>query len=185
MRRTLVVMAAAPDRRAAGLESSMAADDYAVSVCERLVETLRKASAVPDAELFVSCDSPDAVAFFREVIPAGSPIMVHEGIRPGERLARCFEHLCDPGNSVVAVRSDVPLLPSLCIELAFDALASGDVGIVLGPAPDGFYLTGLRALALDLITRIDWDAPDALDEITALAADLGIGWYLLPEPAPM
>jgi glycosyltransferase A (GT-A) superfamily protein (DUF2064 family) len=175
MRRTIAVMAASDARRAQN------APDQA---CERLLCMLEKASAVPDAELVVSCDSSDAIAFFREVTCAGTTCLVHEGQNQGDRLRHCFEQLCDPGNGVVAVRSDVPLRPSLCLELAFDALASGDVGIVLGPAPDGFYLVGMRALNPDLLTRIDWDAPDALDEITALAADLGIGWYLLPESAP-
>ena len=182
MRRTVVVMAAGPDRRTEIEGACPPLDEQAAIACERLVDTLCKASAVPDAELVISCDSADSIAFFREVTPPGAPIVVHEGLNHGERLARCFRHLCDPSNAVVAVRSDIPTLPARSLELAFDALASDEVTIALGPtAGGGFYLAGLRAPALDLVAHLDWDALDAPDRIAALAAEIGTGWYLLPE----
>ena len=168
MRRTIAVMAASDARRA------QSALDQA---CERLLRVLDKASAVPDAELVVSCDSSDAIAFFREITPPATSFLVHEGENQGDRLRRCFEDLCEPGRAVVVIGADAP---ARSLELAFDALASARVDIVLGPTDGASCLVGMTAFHPDLFAGIDWSAPRPLDEIVESAARLGLGWYLLP-----
>lgn len=168
MRRTIVVMTA-PN---AGREGGSPDRAY-----ECLLWMLEKASAVPDAELVVSCDSSDAIAFFREVTCAGTSFLVHEGENQGDRLRRCFEQLCEPGRAVVVIGADVP---ARSLELAFDALASGNVDVVLGATDGALCLIGMTAFHPELFAGIDWSAPRLLDKIVESAARLSLGWYLLP-----
>jgi hypothetical protein len=57
------------------------------------------------------------------------------------------------------VGTDLPGLPRTLLDSARQALSATDA--VLGPADDGgFYLVGLRACPLGLLTDLPWSTPD-------------------------
>lgn len=116
---------------------------------------LKKAAAVPDVELVIRTDS---------------------------HAACFFERLCEPGRSVVIIGIHSPALPARWLELAFDALASGKVDVVFGPAINGgCYLIGMNSYHAELFRDMEWDSPDVLKRCIERAAELGLGWFLLPE----
>ena len=112
---------------------------------------LTKAASVPDAETFICTDD----------------------------LAGCFERFSEPGRSVVVVTNDIP---ARYMELAFDALASGQADVVFGPTSDGdYYLIGMNSPHPGLLQNMEWDSPEVLKRSVERAAELGLGWFLLPE----
>lgn len=117
-------------------------------------EAMKKAASVPDAETVICTDD----------------------------LAGCFERLCEPGRSVVAIGANSPTLPVRWLELAFDALASGRVDVVFGPAIHGsFYLIGMNSFHEGSFQDMELDSPEVLKRSVERAAELGLGWFLLPE----
>ncbi len=176
--RTIVVMARPLVRGAVKTRLARAlGDDGALAVYERLLRgTLESAERVSGAAL-VLAETPDGeadgeaatVGAHDDRTPTVDPLAGRAGrwIRReqrgdglGERLAAVFADLFVGGSeSVVAVNSDSPTLPSEYLEQAFAELAPGRV--VLGPAADGgYYLIGAG--------RETWDAwAEALTELLA------------------
>ncbi len=184
MRRTLVVMAKAPipgevkTRLCPPLDGRQCAQLHESFV----LDTLEKASAVPDAELVISYAPAGMLSFFREAAPDADGYLLQKGKDLGKRLWHCLERVCEPGRAVVVIGADSPTLPVRCLELAFDALASGRVDVVLGPVSDGgYYLIGMTFPYPELFEGINWSTPEVLDKSIERTAELGLDWYLLPE----
>lgn len=147
-----------------------------------VLDVLEKASAVPDSELVVSYTPAGACSFFKIAAPEAARYMLQEGTDMRRRIAHCFRRLCEPERAVVIMGSDCPTLPALGLELAFDALASGRVNVVLGPSSNGgCYMIGMTSLHPKLFENMDWTSPDVVQKAVERAAELGLGWYLLPE----
>ncbi|MGB9587631.1 MAG: DUF2064 domain-containing protein, partial [Armatimonadota bacterium] len=134
MKRTLVVLAESHSRGQEGCQLCGVVHaekaDHSYGCCFPLI--LERASGIPDSDV--------VIAYNDQSVPLCVPKTVPKILRlslPGEGglgtwLDDCFRLMCYPGRSVVAVRSDVPMLPAMCLELAFDVLASGEVDVVLG-----------------------------------------------------
>lgn len=179
MRRTIVVLAKAPDESAGEFRSIM--DSQAASCLHEcfLLDTLEKASAVPDADLVVCSATGDDLAFLQQVSPRWTSYVPGEGMSMAERISSCLEQVWNPDTAAIILRADVPTLPARSLELAFDAMSSGGVDIVLGPCHGGgWYLVGMARPSRALLHRADWSNRDSIVEE---GAKLGLGWYLLPE----
>lgn len=83
----------------------------------------------------------------------------------GTRLRLAFRDGFREADQVCAVGTDVPLLDSGRVELAFAALAGPDQpDVVLGPAFDGgYYLIALRQPQPDLFRQIPWSTDRVLE----------------------
>lgn len=184
MRRTLVVMAKAP---IPGEVKTRLCPPLGGRQCAQLhecfvLDALEKAAAVPDAELVISYAPAGTLSFFREAAPDARGYLLQKGKDLGKRLWHCLERVCEPGTAVVVMGADSPTLPVRCLELAFDALASGRVDVVFGPAGDGgYYLIGMTFPYPELFEGVNWSTPEVLEKSIERTAELGLDWYLLPE----
>ena len=181
MRRTIVVMASAPIPGETALSPPLDQESAARLHECFLLDTLDRASAVPDTELVVSYAPIGSLGYFREIAPCAERFTLQEGKDIGSRIHHCFEQLLEPERGVAVIGTSVPTLPARSLELAFDALASDQVDVVFGPIRGGgCYLVGAKALHPELIRAVNWAADDP-QKVVELAAQLGLGWYLLPE----
>ena len=144
-----------------------------------LLDTLDRASAVPDTELVVTYSPIGSLGYFKAIACCAERFMLQRGQDVGSRIDNCFERLLEPDRAVVIMQISAPTLPARSLELAFDALRKVD--IVFGPIRSGgCYLIGAKALHPQLIRAVNW-ASDDVQKGIELAAQLGLGWYLLPE----
>lgn len=179
MRRAIIVLAKTPDETRT--EFRPVIDEQGAACLHEcfLLDTLDKASAVPDADLVICSATGDDIPFLREVSPEWTKYMPGEGMTMNDRMTFCFDQLLEMDVAVVFVTADAPTLPARSLELAFDALAAGNVDVVLGPCVgEGLYLIGMTAAHHELLRRVDWNKPAGIIE---RLADLGLGWYMLPE----
>lgn len=182
MRRTLAVMAKAPIPAAV---KTRLCPPLSLPIAARLheqfiLDVFEKASMVPDAELVVCYTPAAALSFFREAAPDAAGYILQKGENIGERMSHCFELLCEPGRSVAVIGTDSPTLPARYLELAFDVLTSGQVGVVFGPSGGGCYLVGANSHCPELFRDIGRSSEEILEQSVERAAGLGLGWYLLP-----
>jgi len=144
-----------------------------------LLDTLDRASAVPDTELVVAYAPIGSLGYFKAIACCAERFMLQRGQDVGSRIDNCFERLLETERAVVILDTSVPTLPARSLELAFDAL--GKVDVVFGPIRGGgCYLIGAKALHPQLFREVNWDSDDIQKGIE-LAARLGLGWYVLPE----
>lgn len=147
-----------------------------------IMDAAEKGARIPDVDLVVSCAPTGTIPFFRDVVPGAEKYIYQTGKNPSAKLVNLFKALSEPGRAVVAVGVDLPTLPARCLELAFDALDTGSVDVVLGPATGGgCYLVGMTSPVFELLHYVPWGTSESLDGCVDRAAELGLGWYLLPE----
>lgn len=184
MRRTLAVITTAP---IPGQASKLLCPPLDLSTAARLheqfiIDTVAKASSVPDTDLVVAYSPDGTLPFFRAIAPNAAGFVLQEDMTIGERITSIFDEFSGPGRAVIVVNDDSPTIPARSFELAFDALASEEVDIVLGPIRDGhLYLIGMSGSHPDLLRGMVWTGPSALQKDIDHIAKSGLGWYLLPE----
>ncbi len=169
MRRKIIVLAKSPRETQWVLADAM---DAQMASCLHeclLMDTLEKASAVPDAELSVRPATSDDVDFLRAISPDYALCMASDDV---------MEQVYSQGYATVLLSADAPTLPARFMELAFDALAMDDVDVALGPCDTGgWYLLGMkhpRHEMLELAETCDWG------ELEERASALSLRWYVLP-----
>ena len=183
MRRILAIMAKSPILTEVKAESCPPPNPR---IAERLhecllIDTFEKASAVPDAEVVIIYPPNESLSYFRKVSPDAHRFITQEDSDPVARIADCFHQLCEPGSAVCIIGTDHPELPARSLELAFDALATGQVDVVFGPTTDErLYLIGATKPHPELFAGFGSDEGHILQKSIERAAELGLGWYLLP-----
>lgn len=112
-----------------------------------------------DWHLRVFYDPPEKEDSIKEMLGRGRSYRPQRGKDLGARMANAFQDCFAEGSSsVVLIGSDVPDLPDLIVQSAFDLLA-GPGDAVVGPAADGgYYLIGFKAEAFtsDIFADIPW-----------------------------
>ncbi|HEY3297869.1 MAG TPA: DUF2064 domain-containing protein [Armatimonadota bacterium] len=140
------------------------------------MDVLDKAATVPDAELVVAYKPLGLLPYFREAVPDAKRFLPTVGNTFAEELSNCFDELLEAGTAIVAVGTDHPTMPARTLELAFDAMASGEVEVVLGPSSEGgIYLVGMTRTHPEI-----FDGAFDLESVIERVAKAGAGWYLLP-----
>jgi hypothetical protein len=183
-RRTLVLMAEAPIPGRVKKELVPPLDYQSAAQLHEcfIMDAAEKARHVPDTDFVLSCAPPGTVSFFRETVPDADQYVSQRGKGANVRLANVFRSFAEPKRATVGIGTDVPSLPVRCLELAFDALDSDRIDIVLGPAAGGgCYLVGMVSPDYELLHCVPWGLEESLDACIERAAALGLGWYLLPE----
>lgn len=137
-----------------------------------LLDTFDIAARVRTADVFVAFEPAEALAEFRSLTGGSAELLPQRGQTLGDRMSNVFADLFGRGySSVVLVGSDLPTLPSVYIEGAFNRLRNRRNSIVVGPAADGgYYLMGLCRLWPQLFDSIPWSTPHVL-RATLEAAD--------------
>jgi glycosyltransferase A (GT-A) superfamily protein (DUF2064 family) len=145
------------------------------------LDTAEKLSAVPDTE-FISCHKENEdVHTVREMFPAAQRSVEVDG-KNSDQIAQCFQTLMEDDHVLVFSATDSPTMPARCLELAFDALSAGKVDVVLGPAGEnGYYLVGTSGRHPELFADAGWLSAASPQPAIEHFADLGLGWYMLPE----
>ena len=101
----------------------------------------------------------------------------------GQRMRAAFEAMFSDGiKNCCIIGSDIPDLPLLYIQKAFELLAEDQTDAVFGPSADGgYYLLGLKNMVPQLFTDIDWSTPLVLRQSMEAAQSAGVTTALLPE----
>ncbi len=183
MKRTLAVLIEAPipkrikARLCPPLDATSAAQIYESFI----QDTLERISSVPDTEVVIYYNKPYALSILSKTTFDAERYLPQKGRTIKQKVHYCFEKLCEPGRGVILTWTDSPTLPVRSFELAFDALASGEVDVVLGPTDnDGCYLIGTtypnHNRIFDLESTALFDTRKAVEK----AACVGLRWYLLP-----
>jgi len=147
-----------------------------------ILDAVAVVSSVPDAEYVIYYTPSGTVPFFRRIARNARGYLLQRGTSFGRRVHYCFERLCESGNAVLLTGTDSPTLPARSLELAFDALASGEAGIVFGPNDNGgCYLIGTTRQHLRSIAELQLRASERTDKTLQRAAGLGLGCHVLPE----
>ncbi|MHB0911917.1 MAG: TIGR04282 family arsenosugar biosynthesis glycosyltransferase [Armatimonadota bacterium] len=143
-----------------------------------IIDAAEKAAAVPDTTLAVA-HPPAEREIIHRLVPGAALYIPLYGKSPGERMELLFSEFRGAPSVLLNVKS--PTLPARLIELAFDALSSKEVDIVLGPTQRGWYLVGMNQPHPDLFEEMLWTAGRVPERLMTTAAELGLSWYLLPE----
>jgi rSAM/selenodomain-associated transferase 1 len=131
---------------------------------------------------YMAFGPPDAIGFFKEILPPGISLIEAWLADFGDCLFSAITHLLALGHSAgVVLNSDSPTLPtSLLVEAAKILARPGDRA-VLGPSTDGgYYLLGLKAAHRHLFEGIDWSTERVAGQTMQRAREIGLPVHVLP-----
>lgn len=172
---TLVIMAKAP--RAGVVKTRLAECLPSLAIIDLyrclLEDTMALAQSLDGVETAVMCPASDVDELSR-VAGDAVRVVAQTGEGLGAGLTSVFAHFAAAGRRrIVAFNSDSPHLPPSALQIAFDALASGD--LVVGPTHDGgYYLVGATASHPGLFTGNAMGTTNALEALLARARTLGL-----------
>ncbi|MDF0652419.1 MAG: hypothetical protein CV081_09420 [Nitrospira sp. LK265] len=130
---------------------------------------------------YLAC-APSATHVFFKIMEERQAVKLLDqvGDNLGARMNQAFQTLFAQGyRQVVLIGTDVPTLPLEHFKLALTSLENHD--LVLGPAFDGgYYLIGLKRMALDLFDNIPWSTDQVLRLTQKRAAEIGLKTSLIP-----
>jgi len=147
-----------------------------------LSDTLDLLRGCSDCTPMVAADSEAGVSWFAEFAPDVA-LVVQVGPTLGHRLAYLLQSGLDAGyDSVFALASDNPDLPSSHLTTSFELLDQRDVDVVLGPTLDGgYYLIGWKQPWPALVTEVTMSTSTVVDDTLAIAGQIGARVALGPE----
>ncbi len=156
----------------------------AASLYRSLVEDLLERTAPLEGQGVERVCTYEADAEFPDLswLSVPSPrLNFQRGGSPGERYIRAFDQSFSaaPGGRVVALASDVPLLPLEYIQLSFKLLDSKEA--VLGPSVDGgCYLLGLRHRHSEALKGLPWATGEVFHKAKEALEAHSLDYDLLP-----
>jgi glycosyltransferase A (GT-A) superfamily protein (DUF2064 family) len=168
-------------RLTSSIPSQHARRDLALGFIDDLIDRCR---ALPGVALRLAVTPPvEGLRFDRPDLPADT-FLPQRGAKVGERQRHVFEDLVTSGfTHIVMIGSDTPDLPVEYLQRAFHAARHQLSTVVLGPSDSGgCYLLGLSVRAgsvPDLFSAVRWGTPHVLDDVTELAAQLGLAVHRL------
>jgi rSAM/selenodomain-associated transferase 2/rSAM/selenodomain-associated transferase 1 len=183
-RHALVMMARAPsDARGKSRLTRDVPGDHLELRRAILLDTFDAVARIREADLFVAFEPAEALAEFQSLVGGAAGLLPQRGDTLGERMHNVFADLFGRGYSnVVMVGSDVPTLPPVYVEQAFDGLREHRRQVVIGPATDGgYYLIGLSRPCPELFLSIPWSTPEVLSATLSAAEKLRLSAALTPE----
>lgn len=153
-----------------------------------LKDTLALAGGLQGMQLAVAYSPAEALAYFQQITPAGTLLLLAEGPNIGVCLQQAFAALFGLGYTrALALNTDGPSLPLAYLAQAIHLLDDADV--VLGPGEDGgYYLLGMKNLHAALFEDILWSSAHVLSQTLAqcqllnLRSALTPPWYDVDSP---
>ena len=133
--------------------------DHAAVLYEALLrDTIDLAACINTLDLAVAVSPPDAIDYFRSLVPSGTELLPVECSHIGSCLSQVLRSLLQDHAKAAALSSDSPSLPAAYVRQAFVRLDDHDV--VIGPSEDGgYYLIGLCQPCPALFEDIAWSTP--------------------------
>ncbi len=180
----ILVMARAPEagraktRLIPALGDEGAASLHAFMV-ERLLTELSQAAIAP----ITLCCTPDVEhSFFHRCRDRyGVCLQQQQGSDLGERLQYALMTSLERKNISLVIGCDIPALGAEDIIAAFSALDRGG-DAVISPVDDGGYaLLGVRQVASELFTDIEWGSARVIGQTRQRLSSLGWHWQELRE----
>lgn len=112
---------------------------------------------------FVFCSEKDELNKMKDWVGSGFEYYYQEGSDLGERMNNAFKQVFTLGAKKAAIiGTDVPDISKKLITSSFTLLDEKD--FVIGPSTDGgYYLLGMKNLAFDLFSGIEWSTESVLD----------------------
>lgn len=182
-RRCIMVLgkAPAPGRVKTRLTPPLEPEQAARLAGAMLLDTLRLAQCVAQAQVTFVHPPLDDEALVAELVPTGVRRLVDCGSDLGASMRRaCEAGLAGGAHSVVLIGSDLPTLPAHLIDHAFSILERHERDVVLGPAVDGgYYLIGLSQQQPSLFDGIAWSTEHVLNQTMMQACEVGLRVHLL------
>jgi rSAM/selenodomain-associated transferase 1 len=154
--------------------------DQAAALYEALLrDTIELAAGIDTVDLAVAVTPPEAIDYFRPLVPSGTRLLPVECPHIGSCLNQVLAALLQDHMKAAALNSDGPTVPAAYLRQAFVELDDHDV--VIGPSEDGgYYLIGLRQPWPALFEGIVWSSPSVTPQTVARAQELGLRVSLLP-----
>lgn len=181
--RTLIIFAKAPvpGEVKTRLQTHLSPEECATLHESFVIDTVRIAKKINEADIFLYCNSGAEHLFFQKVARDFDIRLVTQvGKDLGERMDNAINDGLKAGyEKVVIIGSDSPDLPYEYIEDGFGRLNSFDM--VVGPCRDGgYYLIGGRR-ELPVFNGIPWGSNRVLEMTLKKAGESGITFSILKE----
>jgi rSAM/selenodomain-associated transferase 1 len=140
------------------------------------------ASSTASIRGYMAFGPPDAIGFFKEILPSGVCLIEAWLQNFGDCLFSAITHLFALGHdAAVVLNSDSPTLPTSLLAETADILARPGDRAVLGPSTDGgYYLLGLKAAHRRMFDEIDWSTERVAGQTMQRAREIGLPVHVLP-----
>ena len=146
-----------------------------------MLDTLELATRLKGVAHCVAYSPPEALSYFRDLIPGGFSLVPQKGMDLGERLLNALAGRFDRGyRKVVVMNSDGPTLPLIYLEQAFSGLEEFDVTLGVGH-DGGYYLIGMNELQKELFRDISWSSDRVISETLAVCRRMRLNVLQLPK----
>lgn len=148
-----------------------------------LVDTVERACALPEVQVYMAIIPADSEAVFRALLPFPVKYIAQRGNSLGERELNIFLDLQqNEASRIVLIGSDIPTLPTAHLQEAFAQLEDTHCDAVFGPSNDGgYYLVGMGEAHPALFKDITWSTPTVMSETLAQARRHNLNIVLVPQ----
>lgn len=163
------------------LQTHLSAEECAQLHSSFIIDTIRIAKMVKEADIFLSCHPGVNNPFFQKVATEfGVRLIPQNGNDLGKRMANAIKEALLAGyKKVIIMGSDSPDLPPEYIQEGFNRLDSSDM--VIGPSSDGgYYLIGGRK-ELSIFDGIIWSTRDVFEMTLKKAGENNLTFSVINE----
>ncbi len=158
-----------------------------------LFDSVARACALPQVQVCLAFTPAESEPRLRELLPFPLHYFPQRGGSLGEREANAFADVFAAGFAeVLLIGSDIPTLPRLHLQQAFEYLDTPENDVVIGASKDGgYYLIAMRMLHLALFEDIHWSTSSVFAETLAQARQARLrvaqvpAWYDVDEHADL
>lgn len=148
-----------------------------------LIDQLEHLSGMRGAEPYLAFSPASAGAAMERLAPRGLHMFPQQGEDLGARMANCLEELWQRGHrNLVLIGGDLPPVPLVRFDRAFEFLAGERHRVILGPSRDGgYYFIGMNRATPEIFSGMTWSHDRVLAETMQRLEHLSIECSLLPE----
>lgn len=146
-----------------------------------LVDQLNHVRQIDDADFYLAFAPEEARLPMQALAPPLFRLFPQEGADLGTRMQAAFEKLFRAGQRrVILIGGDLPPVPPVYFEQAYQYLDASDRRVALGPSRDGgYYLVGLNRPLAEMFENMTWSHDEVLAQTLATLARLKVAHHLL------
>jgi len=146
-----------------------------------MLDTLELAARINNVDHTLAYTPPQALTYFKQIVPDGFNLVPQQGSDLGERLANVLAGQFELGyRKAVIMNSDGPTLPKAHLEEAFTGLDRADVTLGMGH-DGGYYLIGMKQMYFGLFEGISWSTEKVIPQTKEVCSRLNLRVHQLPE----